>query len=128
MKRLLIILIGMIFGLTAMAKPPHLNVEKLFDGSYNSDKTVSIHISRTPEKYFRGFTVTNNASLVKKVTGIFRKDVPKAKKSQDIIENGGVSYSSMTVVNNNREINIGISYQPDNSCYLFISGPDEAFK
>lgn len=128
MKRYIIILFSLICGLVAMAASPNLNVEKLFDGSYNSDKTVSIHISKSKDKYFRGFTVTNNAKLVKKVTTLFKKDTEKAEKSQDIIDKGRMSYSSMTVINNNREINIGISYQPDNSCYLFISGPNEAFK
>lgn len=128
MKRYILIIAALFISIAAMAKPPRLNVEKLFDGSYNSDKTVRIHISRTPEKYFRGFTVTNNAALVKKVTDLFKKDVPKAEKSQDIIENGGVVYSSMTVKNNDLDINIGLSYSPGNVCYLFITGPNEAFK
>lgn len=128
MRRFLIMLFSTICCLVAMATPPHLNVEKLFDGSYNSDKTVSIHISKSQDKYFRGFTVTNNAALVKKVTSLFKKDVAKAKSSHDFIEKGGVSYSSMTIINNNCDIYVGISYQPDNSCYLFINGPNEAFK
>ena len=67
MKRYIIIIISLFVGLIAMAKPPHLNVEKLFDGSYNADKSVSIHISKSKEKYTKGFTVTNNASLVKRI-------------------------------------------------------------
>ncbi|MDE6256922.1 MAG: hypothetical protein K2M53_00910 [Muribaculaceae bacterium] len=128
MKRYIIIIISLFVGLIAMAKPPHLNVEKLFDGSYNADKSVSIHISKSKEKYTRGFTVTNNASLVKKVTSLFKKDTERAENSQDIIENGGVVYSWMTILNNNREIKIGLSYSPGNVCYLFITGPTEAFK
>ena len=111
-----------------MATPPNLNVEKLFNGSYNSNKSVSIQISRSKNKYFRGITVNNNAKLVEEITALFRKDLEKAEESQDIIENGGVSYSSMTVLNNNLGITIGISYSPNNSCYLFITGPNEAFK
>lgn len=128
MKRYLIIIISLLAGMAAMAKPPHLNVEKLFDGSYNSDNTVSIHISKSKEKYFRGFTVTHNAALVKKVTSLFKKDVERAETSQDIIQNGGVAYSSMTINNNGHEINIGLSYSPGDDCYLFITGPVEAFK
>ncbi len=128
MKRSILILFSLICGFVAMAAPPKLNVEKLFDGSYNSDETVSIHISKSKDKFFRGFTVTNNASLVKKVTNLFKKDVEKASKSQDFIEKGRMTYSSMTITNNNHDINVGISYQPDNSCYLFITGPNEAFK
>ena len=128
MKRYIVIIVSLLMGMVAMAKPPQLNVEKLFDGSYNSDKSVSIHISKSKEKYFRGFTVTNNAALVKKVTSLFKKDVEKAENSQDIIENGGVVYSSMTIKNNNKEIKIGLSYSPGDVCYLFITGVPEAFK
>ncbi len=128
MKRYLLIIICILGGLTAMAKPPHLNVEKLFDGSYNSDHTVYIHISKSKAKYFRGFTVTHNAALVKKVTDLFKKDVERAETSQEIIQNGGVAYTSMTIKNNGHEINIGLSYSPGDVCYLFISGPNEAFK
>lgn len=128
MKRFIILTICMLAVIVAMAKPPHLNVEKLFDGSYNSNKSVSIHISKSKDKYFRGFTVNGNADLVEKVTALFRKDAEQAEQYQDIIDSGRLSYSSMTLINNNLEINIGISYDPGNSCYLFISGPAEAFK
>ncbi len=128
MKRFTLIIISLLFGLVVMAKPPHLNVEKLFDGSYNSNKSVQINIYKSNGKYFRGFTVNNNPSLVKKVTELFKKDVERADSSQDIIENGGPSYSSMTIKNNNHKIDIGLSFTPNNSCYLFINGPIEAFK
>ncbi|MDE5806904.1 MAG: DUF5024 domain-containing protein [Muribaculaceae bacterium] len=128
MKRYLITIISLFVGLVAMAAPPNLNVEKLFDGSYNSDKTVSIHITKSKDKYFRGFTVTNNAALVKKVTSLFKMDEERAETSQELVEKGGVVYSGMTIKNNNHEIKIGVSYSPGNVCYLFISGPNEAFK
>lgn len=127
MKRFLTIFAFVMFCLTAMARPPKLNVEKMFDGSYDYNKSVSIHISRNKDKYFRGCTVTNNAALVSKIAQLFKSDLKRAEKSQDIIGNGP-KYSSMTVINNNREIQIGISYEPDNGCYLFITGPNEAFE
>jgi hypothetical protein len=127
MKRILIVLASVVIGLVAFAKPPQLNVEKIFDGSYNYDKSVSLHISRENGKYFRGCTVRNNAALVKKITALFGKDLKRAVKSQEIINNGP-SYSSMTITNNNLEIYIGLSYEPDNGCYLFINGPLDAFK
>ncbi len=128
MKRYLILTVSLLISIVAMAKPPHLNVEKLFDGSYNSDSTVAIHISKSKDKYFRGFTVTNNPKLVEKVTELFKKDAENAERSQEIIEKGKPSYSSMTIKNNNLKIDIGLSYSFDNGCYLFISGPNEAFK
>lgn len=128
MRRYIVIIISLLIGITAMAKEPGLNVEKLFDGSYNSNKSVSIHISKSKEKYFRSFTVDHNAELVKKVTELFKKDSERAEKSQDIIDNGNLMYSSMTIKNNNLDINIGLSYSPGNVCYLFIEGVPEAFK
>lgn len=128
MKKFVLILISVFVGLAAVAKSPDLAVEKLFDGSYNSDKSVSIHISKSKDKYFRGFTVSNNPKLVRKVTALFKKDTERAEKSHDIIQDGGVCYSSMEIVNNGLVIQIGISYSPENSCYLFITGPDKAFR
>ncbi|MDE5870272.1 MAG: hypothetical protein K2H18_08555 [Muribaculaceae bacterium] len=111
-----------------MAQPPHLNVEKFFDGTYNSDKSVQIHISKNKGKYYRGFTVTNNAALVKKVTDLYKKDVVKADSSNDMVKDGGPFYSTMIIKNNNLDINVGIQYTGTNTCYLFITGPLEAFK
>lgn len=128
MKRLLIIL-SVIFltSLAAVAKPPHLNVEKLFDGSYNTNKSVSLIVSKKDGKYFRGCSVENNPAMVKKIAGLFEKDLDRAAKSQDIISNGS-KFSSMTVINNNLEIHIGLSYDTANGCFLFIDGPVGAFK
>ncbi len=128
MKRQIFVIISLLMGLIAMAKAPELNLEKLFDGSYNSDKSVSIIVSRSKDKYFRSINVENNAALVKKITELFKKDIERADKSQDIIEKGRLSYSSMTILNNDYEIKIGLSYSSDNSCYLFIKGEPEAFK
>ena len=129
MKRYIILILSFfISSVIAMAKAPNLNVEKLFDGSYNSDKSVSIHISKSKKKYFRGFTVNNNAKLVDKVTDLFKKDAENAETSQDFIENGRPSYSSITILNNDCKIEVGLSYSGGDGCYLFISGPNEAFK
>ncbi len=128
MKRHIVVIISLLIGLVAMAKAPGLNVEKLFDGSYNSDKSVSVIVSRSKEKYFRSINVENNEALVKKVAELFKKDLERADKSQDIIDKGRLSYSSMTIINNDYEIKIGLSYSSDNSCYLFIKGEPEAFK
>ncbi len=128
MKRSLSLFICACISLIALAKAPSLNIEKLFDGSYNSDKSVSIQISKSKGKYFRSITVTDNPSLVKKVTSLYRKDIATAEEFQDIISNGHLSYSSMSITNNGQTIQIGISYTSDKTCYLFITGSPEAFK
>ncbi|MDE6228131.1 MAG: hypothetical protein K2M63_11515 [Muribaculaceae bacterium] len=127
MNKYILILIFTIFSITAFAKAPNLHVEKMFDGSYNANKSVSLHVSKTPEKYFRGCTVTNNKSLLNTVSQLFEKDLPRATRSQDIT-NMGSRFRSMVIINNGEEIYIGLSYDENNGCYLFISGSQEAFK
>ncbi|MCM1336080.1 MAG: hypothetical protein NC187_06275 [Candidatus Amulumruptor caecigallinarius] len=127
MKKYILILIFSIISLAAAAKAPNLHVEKMFDGSYSANPSVSINISRTPQKYFRGCTVTNNSSLLNKVAKLFEKDLEGATKSQDLMANG-TRYRSMVIMNNGEEIYIGLSYDANNGCYLFISGPLSAFK
>lgn len=127
MNKYILIVIFTIFSITAFAKAPNLHVEKMFDGSYNSNKSVSLNVSNTPEKYFRGCTVTNNKSLLNIVSQLFEKDLPRATRSQDMTNNGS-RFRSMVINNNGEEIYIGISYDENNGCYLFISGSQEAFK
>lgn len=127
MKKYILLLILSLVNLSAFAKAPNLHVEQMFDGSYNTNPSVSLNMSKSPEKYFRGCTVTNNKSLLNKVEKLFEKDLTKATRSQDIIANG-TRYQSMVVINNGEEIYIGLSYDTNNGCYLFISGPLNAFK
>ncbi len=127
MKKYILILLFSIFSITAFAKAPNLHVEKMFDGSYNSNKSVSLNVSKTPEKYFRGCTVTENKSLLNKVSQLFDKDLPRANRSQDLTNNGS-RFRSMVIINNGEEIYIGLSYDENDGCYLFISGSQKAFK
>lgn len=127
MKKYILIVIFTMFSITAFAKAPNLHVETMFDGSYNTNKSVSLNVSKTPEKYFRGCTVTNNKFLLNKVSQLFEKDLPRATRSQDLTNNGS-RFRSMVIINNGEEIYIGLSYDENNGCYLFISGSQKAFK
>jgi len=127
MKKYILIIFLSLVSLSAFAKAPNLHVEKMFNGSYNTNQSVSINISKSPEKYFRGCTVTNNKSLLSKVQKLFDKDLPRATRQQDLISNG-TRFQSMVIINNGEEIYVGLSYDANNGCYLFISGPLKAFK
>ena len=61
MKKFILFIVLSLVSLSAFAKSPNLNVEKMFDGSYTSNPSVSLNISKSPEKYFRGCTLTYNA-------------------------------------------------------------------
>lgn len=127
MKKYILFLLLTIVSLAASAKAPELCVEKMFNGSYNTNPSVSINVSKSQEKYFRGCTVTKNKGLLNQISRLFEKDLSRAESSQDLITNG-TRYRSMIVMNNGEEIYIGLSYDADNGCYLFISGPLKAFK
>lgn len=127
MKKYILIIFLSLISLSAFAKAPDLHVEQMFNGSYNTNPSVSLNISKNQKKYFRGCTVTNNKSLLKIIEQLFEKDLPRASHFQDLISNGE-RYRSMKVLSNGEEIYIGLSYDSNNGCYLFISGPLEAFK
>lgn len=127
MKKYILILILSMISLAVSAKGLNLHVEQMFNGSYNTNASVSLNISKTQEKYFRGCTVTQNKKILNKVSQLFEKDLPRASRSQDIISNG-TRFRSMTIRNNGEEIYVGLSYDANNGCYLFISGPLNAFK
>lgn len=127
MKKIILLLIFSIISIASFAKAPNLHVEQMFNGSYNSNPSISLNISKSPEKYFRGCTVTNNKSILNKVVKLFEKDLPKEARSQDLISDG-TRFRSMIIINNGEEIYVGLSYDANNGCYLFISGPLKAFK
>lgn len=127
MKKYILILILSIVSFVASAKAPYMHVEQMFNGSYNTNPSVSLNISKNQEKYFRGCTITDNKDLINKITRLFEKDLPQAVRSQDLISNG-TRFRSMIIMNNGEEIYVGLSYDANNGCYLFISGPLKAFK
>lgn len=127
MKKIILLLVLSMVSLTLYAKTPNLHVEQMFNGSYNTNPSVSLNISKNQEKYFRGCTVTRNKGILSKVTKLFEKDLPRSTRSQDLISNG-TRFRFMTIINNGEEIYVGLSYDADDGCYLFISGPLKAFK
>lgn len=128
MKRFLFITVFVAMTLVVLAKAPNLNVEKLFEDPYKTNKSVSIQISKSHNKYYRGFTVRGNAKLVKQVEKFYDQDSKSASTSQEMIEAGERKFSSMKIENNGETINIGLSYEGKDGCYLFITGPLAAFE
>ncbi len=128
MKRLLIILSLTLVALMANAKPPQIIVEQFFDGRYNNEKTVSTSISKDNGTYFRILHVTNNPTIVKKITETLLKDKAKANRYFEQTGEGGKSMI-VKITNNGETIDIGFQQDPSGrSATLFIKGPDKAFK
>ena len=78
MKRLLILLLCIVSAVSIYANPPKLNVENLFDGRYNNNKSVTISIYKNNGNYYRGLTIKNNPEIIKQIAEAIAKDQPRA--------------------------------------------------
>lgn len=126
MKQLLVIFILILTSIAAMAKPPHLAAEQLFDGRYNKEKTVRTSISRADGIYYRSLHITDNPGIIKIIENALRKDSPRAAKSFDQEGEGG-RYTSLKIVSNGVTIDIGLQ-QYNGNAFFFIKGKEKAFK
>ena len=110
MKRFLIFFFMVLIALTASARPPKLNVEKLFDGRYNNNKSV------------------NNLKIIKAIADAIEKDKPRAKDYSDYQGDDG-RYTSLQIVNNGETIYIGLKRDKSGGgAFFFIQGKEKAFK
>ena len=126
MKRILFMLIMSISALTLMANPPHLEVEKLFDGRYNAEKTVRTSISKDNGIFYRGLQVTNNPQIVSRIYQAIRTDSSRAAKFFEQEGAGGKS-TILKIISNGETIDIGFQ-QYNGNAYFFIKGKEKAFK
>lgn len=127
MKRLIIIITCIVTALSVYANPPKLNVESLFDGRYNDNKSVTISIYKNNGNYYRGMTVKNNPGIVMKIAEAILKDIPKAKEYSDYNGASG-QYISLQIVNNGEIIYIGLQRDRHGGAFFFIQGKEKAFK
>ena len=127
MKRILILLLCIVSTITIYANPPKLNVEKLFDGRYNNNKSVIISIYKSNGNYYRGLTVKNNPEIIKQIAEAIAKDQPRAKDFSDYQGNDG-QYTSLQIVNNGETIYIGLQRDKSGGGFFFIQGKEKAFQ
>ena len=127
MKRLTIIILCLVTAIAVFAKPPKLNVEKLFDGRFNSSKSVTISIYKSNGNYYRGITVTNNPGIIKKIADAIERDAPRASHYSDH-QNSDGQYTSLQIINNGETIYIGLQRDRNGGGFFFIQGKEKAFK
>ena len=127
MKRILILLLCIVSTITIYANPPKLNVENLFDGRYNNNKSVTISIYKSNGNYYRGLTVKNNPEIIKQIAEAIAKDQPRAKDFSDYQGNDG-QYTSLQIVNNGETIYIGLQRDKTGGGFFFIQGKEKAFQ
>lgn len=127
MKRLFILLLYIVSAVSIYANPPKLNVENLFDGRYNNNKSVTISIYKSNGNYYRGLTVKNNPEIIKQIAETIAKDQPRAKDFSDYQGNDG-QYTSLQIVNNGETIYIGLQRDKSGGGFFFIQGKEKAFQ
>lgn len=127
MKRLIIIITCIIAALAVYANPPKLNVESLFDGRYNDNKSVTISIYKNNGNYYRGLTVKDNPAIIKKIAEAISKDAPRAKEYSDYNGVDG-QYTSLQIINNGEVIYIGLQRDRHGGAFFFIQGKVKAFR
>ena len=127
MKRLLILLLCIVSAVSIYANPPKLNVENLFDGRYNNNKSVSISIYKNNGNYYRGLTIKNNPEIIKQIAEAIAKDQPRAKDFSDYQGEDG-QYTSLQIENNGEIIYIGLQRDKAGGGFFFIQGKEKAFK
>ena len=127
MKRLIISITCIIAALAVYANPPKLNVESLFDGRYNDNKSVTISIYKNNGNYYRGLTVKDNPGIIKKIAEAISKDAPRAKEYSDYSGADG-QYTSLQIFNNGEVIYIGLQRDKHGGAFFFIQGKEKAFK
>ena len=127
MKRLFILLLYIVSAVSIYANPPKLNVENLFDGRYNNNKSVTISIYKSNGNYYRGLTVKNNPEIIKQIAEAIAKDQLRAKDFSDYQGNDG-QYTSLQIVNNGETIYIGLQRDKSGGGFFFIQGKEKAFQ
>lgn len=116
-----------IVTITVNAKPPRLNVERLFDGRYNNNKNVTISIYKTNGNYYRGITIKNNPKIIHAIAETIEKDRPRSKDYSDY-QGEDERYTSLQIVNNGEVIYIGLQRDRFGGGFFFIQGKEKAFK
>ena len=127
MKRIFILLLYIVSAVSIYANPPKLNVENLFDGRYNNNKSVTISIYKNNGNYYRGLTVKNNPKIIKQIAEAIAKDQPRAKGFSDYQGEDG-QYTSLQIENNGEIIYIGLQRDKAGGGFFFIQGKEKAFK
>ena len=126
MKRILILVMVSIICLCAMATPPNLRSEKVFDEVRKGNSKISCMITKRNGRYVRTLTFTNLPNVLKKIQNAFEVDKEKAVGYSHMYDEGDLM-ESIEIVNNGHTIQIGFQCE-DKDVYFFIMGPEDAFK
>lgn len=128
MKRIITSLIfSSLLTLTALAVPPKLAVESLFDRKDLRKEGYSISRITGEGNYFRQITAENDRKLLEETKKMI--DIDK-KRASNVVERfaDGKDYIILNIPNNNQIINVGLYWNDSGYMRLFIQSDPSAFE
>lgn len=114
-------------AMVAMATPPKLACEKIFERKDIRTKDNKITRVTNIDNYFRSITSDHNPKLAKEIRELVNKDKSKAT---NIVEgyNEGKDYIILNIPNNGYIINVGLWWDDSGYIHMFIQSHSNAFK
>ncbi|MGN0222734.1 MAG: hypothetical protein ACI4AM_01775 [Muribaculaceae bacterium] len=127
MKRYLILICGLIMALSCFAAPPALQCLTLFSRQDIRQSGHKVVIIQKSDKTSYSLTVANDAKLCAEINTMIENDRKMAATVIESYEDGKHSII-ITIDHNNAELSIIYNSPADDSCDLYITGPNEAYK
>lgn len=127
MKRQLTTLLLITASIIAVAKPPKLACESIFERDDLRIKGVKIVKSQMGDTNYRSITIEDGKKYYDEFLKLVMKDKPRAVSVYESFEGKDESIM-LTIPNNGFEIMIRLNRKNDGSLRLYISGSNEAFK
>lgn len=127
MKRYLILVLLTISALTALAAPPHLACEAIFERDDLRRPGVDLCIKKEPNNYYRGIIVKKDPKLLAEVKKLVEKDRKLASvvAEKNPEKGGGIV---LNIPNNGQIINVGLSWKDNGDFGFFIQSVLSAFE
>lgn len=119
MKKYLLFLIVMVIDFTAMAAPPKLASEKIFDNLDLYDTSLYVTIVERKDQTTRTLSFKNKPDLLEKIKKALAVDKSLAATKSLVSQNGDIS-ESIVILNDDEEIKIGMTCSKSKEVYFFM--------
>ena len=127
MKTTFTIIFFFIGILSAMATPPNLSIEKLFDGRYNDNTKVETTIIINNGMHYRGITIKGDPRVLSEIQNAMNEDKVRSS-NYTFHQDKDASYTSMQFQNNGEKIFSGLQIDSPGNGFFYIQAKEKAFK
>ena len=127
MKKTFIIIFLLIGIFNAMATPPNLAMEKLFDGRYNNNNKVETTIIINNGMYYRGLTIKGDSKVLSEIQKAINKDKTRSS-NYTFHQDKDATYTSMQFLNNGEKIFSGLQIDSPGNGFFYLQAKEKAFK